>query len=296
MLPYRPASGLGQSAASPRNSSFAGNQSSGSSLAEGRAGTRQSLVGLDVGLLAWAPPGPAGPGAAAVGLAELSPGVGQVALGPLGPLPQLGAGFLQDPGAVLERCAQFFPLAGGVGADPGGLGPGILGLGPGRGRALPGLVTGFLGGPDEVLGLGPGLAGFLLCLPDLAVGADLRLGDRLVPLGLGGADLAGGGLADPLGFGPGQRGLLEGLGGSLLGLLAGGFGGLQLLVHLRRRGAGLLGVGLGLLAALRLAGQAAAGVSDLRDRLGLHRLDLRLGRLRIRGSLQLLGGRGELGY
>jgi hypothetical protein len=34
----------------------------------------------------------------------------------------------------------------------------------------------------------------------------------------------------------------------------------------------------------------------LRDGLGLHRLDLRLGRLRIRGSLQLLGGRGELGY
>ena len=109
-----------------------------------------------------------------------------------------------------------------------------------------------------------------------------------------------GGLAGPLdlgcGLGPGQRGLLEGLGGALLGLLAGGLGGLQLLVHLRCRGAGLLGVGLGLLAALRLAGQAAAGVGDLRDRLGLHRLDLRLGRLRVRGGLQLLGGRGELGH
>jgi hypothetical protein len=38
--------------------------------------------------------------------------------------------------------------------------------------------------------------------------------------------------------------LLEGLGGALLGLLAGGLSGLQLLIHLDRRGAGLLGVGL----------------------------------------------------
>ena len=39
-------------------------------------------------------PGRASPGPA--GLAELGPGVGQVALGALGALAQLGAGFLQD--------------------------------------------------------------------------------------------------------------------------------------------------------------------------------------------------------
>ena len=115
-----------------------------------------------------------------------------------------------------------------------------------------------------------------------------------------GADPPGGvrlGLLDPgSGVSAGLLGLGAGFGGALLSLLAGGLGGLQLLVHLRRRGAGLFGVGLGLLAALRLAGQAAAGVGDLRDCLGLHRLDLCLGRLRIRGGLQLLGGRGELGH
>jgi hypothetical protein len=168
--------------------------------------------------------------------------------------------------ASAQAAGDLLPFPGGVGADlvqvarggladPGILGPGILGPGPGRGRALPGLlgvgaglVAGGLGGPDEVLGLGPCLVGFLTCLLDLAIGAGLRLGDaggqgglglgdRLVPLGLSGADLAGGGLADPgglgVGLGPGQRGLLEALGGALPGLLAGGLGGLQRVLKVR---------------------------------------------------------------
>jgi hypothetical protein len=116
--------------------------------------------------LAWSPgcwwfceaaPGPAGsirPGVA--GVAETGPGGGQLALGPLGPLAQLGAGLLQDPGAVLERHAQFLPLAGGVGAGLGVLGgrvgqallgglPADDGVGQAAGDLLPWALGSFLG-------------------------------------------------------------------------------------------------------------------------------------------------------
>ena len=214
--------------------------------------------------------------------------------------------------------AQLVELASGVFPSPRSLRACVLGPGRGRGRALPGLlsigaglVAGGLGGADEGLGLGPGLVDRLPRLLGRAVGAGLGLGDagglvrpgpgdRLVALGRRGGDLLSRFRAGTLDLGrcggAGLLGLSERCGGALLSLLAGSLGGLQLLVHLRRRGAGLFGVGLGLLAALRLAGQAAAGVGDLRDRLGLHRFDLRLGCLRIRGGLQLLGGRGELGH
>ena len=81
----------------------------------------RSLAGLAARLPSLAAPaGSIRPGlAGAAELAALGPGDGQVALGPLA---QLGAGFLQDPGAVLERRAQFLPLAGGVGAGLGVLG------------------------------------------------------------------------------------------------------------------------------------------------------------------------------
>ena len=88
-------------------------------------------------------------------------GVGQVALGPLGPLAQFGAGFLQDPGAVLERRAQFLPLAGGVGAG--------LGV-PGR----PAVGQALLGGLPAGDGVGQA-AGDLLPFPG-GISADLVQG------------------------------------------------------------------------------------------------------------------------
>ncbi len=213
---------------------------------------------------------------------------------------------------------QLLELAGGVFPCPRGFRAGGLGEGSGRSGALPGLlglgaglVPGGLGGANEGLGVGAGpLDRFPRCRfragrarPGVGDGGGLvRLGlaDGLVTFGRCGADPPGGvrlGLLDPGGgVRAGLPGLLEGVGGALFSLLAGGLGGLQPLIHLRRGHAGLFGIGLGLLAALRLAAQLAVGVGDLRDRLGLHCLDLRLGRYRVRGGLQLLGGRGELGH
>ncbi len=159
---------------------------------------------------------------------------------------------------------QLLELAGGVFPCPRGFRAGGLGEGSGRGGALPGLlsvgaglVPGAFGGADEGPGLGAGpLDGFLRCrlragrsCPSLGDGGGLvglGLADGLVGLGRCGADPPGGvrlGLLDPgSGISAGPLGLGAGFGGALLSLLAGGLGGLQLLVHLRHRGAGLCGV------------------------------------------------------
>ena len=50
---------------------------------------------------------------------QLGPGGGQVPGGPISPLAELGAGFLEDLGAGVECLAQFVALAGGVGAGLG---------------------------------------------------------------------------------------------------------------------------------------------------------------------------------
>ena len=149
----------------------------------------------------------------------------EVTLGALGAGAQLAARFLEHLGAGFQRGAQLVALAGRVGAQllelprgilsgPRGFRAGVLGAGLGCGgalfRALSGLPVLFgllarpvpvgLGGPDEGLGVGAGLAGQFLGLP-LGLG-DPGLGGayRGVGVGLGTADCLG-----RLGMGLGDR-------------------------------------------------------------------------------------------
>src|SRR5258708_14244820 len=94
------------------------------------------------------------------------PGSVQFALGPLGPCPELRAGFLEDLGAGLQRGAQLVALAGSVGADLRGLGPGALG-------ALIGLRSCLLAPARLTLRLAP--------LPPAGGHARLRLRPCTVP-------------------------------------------------------------------------------------------------------------------
>ncbi len=211
---------------------------------EASAAAVTKLTGFPLGLVAWLLGGAAaartrlggaGPGG------EPGAGGGQVLLGPLGPLAQLGAGFLQDLGAGVEGLAQFVPLAGGVGAGLGGRVACLGGAPVSGGQALGELLAVPVGGGAQLVelagggladlvqlggcvlagpgGLGAGVLGAglgrgraLLCLPGLLEG--------LVPGGAGGGD--GG-----FGLGAGRLGLLPGGGLGVGGALGrGGDGGL----------------------------------------------------------------------
>src|SRR5258708_26514193 len=100
------------------------------------AAARRSLPGLRIPALAAAAPPGRGSGALLLVLAALADPV-QLALGPLGPGAQLGAGILEHLGAGLQGGAQLVALAGSVAAYPVQLPRGGGAASRGLGRPFP---------------------------------------------------------------------------------------------------------------------------------------------------------------
>src|SRR5258708_40041121 len=89
------------------------------------AAARRSLPGLRIPALAAAAPPGRGSGALLLVLAAPADPV-QLALGPLCPRAQLGAGILEHLGARLQRGAQLVALAGTVAAYPAHLARAVI--------------------------------------------------------------------------------------------------------------------------------------------------------------------------
>ena len=222
---------------------------------------------------------------------QLGAGLVQVGFGALSAGPQIVTGLCQCRGPGVQHGPQFLAFAFGIGAGlaelAGGFFAGPVSVGAQLREFTGGMVACLLGGADEGgsvgvsaldrlprLGLGPG------CL--VTGGADLRAG-------------LGPGLLDPgCGLTAGLFGVGARVGGALFGVLACGLGGLEFPVHFQRRAARFLGVGFGLLPALRFPGGLGLGVGYLLGGFGLHRLDLRGRRFGVGGPVQLRREVGQL--